>query len=42
MPRIATIDAVLTALDEPPTDWEAASRAVVNDDGQDRCRSWHE
>jgi hypothetical protein len=25
MPRIATIDAVLAALDEPPTDWEAAS-----------------
>lgn len=34
LPLIATIDAVLAALDEATTGWEPASRAVVGDDGQ--------
>jgi hypothetical protein len=34
LPRIAAIDAALAALDEAPTEWEPASRAVVSDDGR--------
>jgi hypothetical protein len=34
LPLIATIDAMLAALDEPSAEWEPASRAVVSDDGQ--------
>jgi hypothetical protein len=33
-PTIAAIDAALATLDEAPTAWEPASRAVVSDDGQ--------
>ena len=34
LPRIAAIDAAIAALDEAPTEWEPASRAVVSDDSQ--------
>jgi len=34
LPRIAAFEAALAALDEAPTEWEPASRAVVSDDGQ--------
>jgi hypothetical protein len=32
--RISVIDAALAVLDEAPTEWEPASRAVVSDGGQ--------
>jgi hypothetical protein len=34
LPRIAAIDAAIAALEERPTEWAPASRAVVRDDGQ--------
>ena len=33
LPRIAAINAVIAALDEEPTEWDSADRAVVSDDG---------
>lgn len=38
LPRIAAIDAALVALEEEPTAWPPASRAVVTDDGQTTIR----
>jgi hypothetical protein len=38
LPRIAAIDAALAALEEAPTEWQPASRAVVSDDGQTTIR----
>jgi hypothetical protein len=33
-PQLVAIDTVLAALDEEPTEWESADRAVVSDDGR--------
>jgi len=33
LPRIAAINAVIAPLDEEPTEWDSADRAVVSDDG---------